>query len=795
MPKKTFNSKIAGDPSDNYDGFGGLEDFSEGFQIHNINDDGAAALLGNHDPDDSPETEEERKKRKVPSFGQLTEISKKPFNRLPTFNNDPKLVDPVTGEDNRLSKQVVDPEEVERRFYTQRMRDKKMLIELAKPKNQGYMARFHLPSANLALSNIIGRRIIKARYAIIDEGARNSIYACPKCKGQKNGGHPMAGPGQEEKQIICKKCYNKGHILENPEHTLYDIRGNAKDYNTAIDFHDIHCFTKACHKQCSFKDEIDKNVRIPHQEQNGTRDGLKRNQTHSRSGSNEYIQELLRPRVVSDNYQQPAKAWQLLGDHGENPLKQFDHVHFINHDLVNPDGSSPMASMPYNEKNEDENTCPDCGRAKFYPNPSKKPPRDPVTNKLILPKDPRYEELAVTRESLTKEEEKELTEEEKEAILKKKYWVPHQCQGKLTAEQKREFTDRDSEKFRSHFDPTENHDLWQAGVYNRGGRDKQMFGVIKSMNKEGTHADVIYYHRPKSITSTEKKERTTGRPDREVKFDSSADAFDIREHEQEPNIAKGKKDFRNFVKESYDTLIPFLGKRSPATGGQWRTIRNVPIEHLARASSVLSPLIATTGVVTQTIRRGDLEGWYPYRKRKLTPGSLDRKVKADFVHRVATGTSESEWKRGILECDDPLTREHMEQLAKDAHDKLGIGIDHPWSLLPRRRGREEGTGETKPNGFKPKKDKFNSSAFSEPPPHFEVPVEAIPDAIDLAKSHPEDTLNQIAESMGKDVEKHGHGFSALESNEILKNIMSQNRIGAGSEYMGEPEDKEPEDYE
>ena len=791
MPKKTFNSKIAGDADDNYNGFGGLEDFAEGFQIHNINDDGAAALLGNHDPDETDETEEERKKRKVPAFGQLREISKKPFNRPPVFNKDPKLVDPVTGEDKRWSEQVVDPEEVKRRFLPVRLRKKRMLEELSKPENQGYMARFHLPSASLAHSNIIGRKIMAARYAIIDEGARNSIHACPSCKGQKNGGHPMAGPGQEEKQIICKKCYNKGHVLENPELTLYNIRGNTKDFNTAIDFHDQHCFTKACHPQCSFKDEIDEDVRIPYQKKHGTRDGLQRNQTHSRSGSNDDIKELLRPMVVSDNYKQPAKAWQILGGREGEPLKKFDHVHFINHDVVNPDGSSPMASMPDNEKDEDENTCPDCGRAKFHPNKLKKPPTDPITKKIMKTTDPRYEDLAYG----ISDKDPRYKELEKNGELPVPYFVPHQCPGKLTAEEKREFTDRDSEKWRSHFDPTESHDLWQAGVHNRGGRDKQMFAVIKEINKEGTHADIIYYHRPKSITSAEKRERTTGRPDREVKFDSSADAFDIREHEEKPDIAKGKKDFRNFVKESYNSLIPFSGKRSPAQGGQWRSLRNVPIDHLARASALVSPLIATTGVVTQTTRRGDLEGWYPYRKRKLTPGSLNRKVKANFVHRVATGTSEGEWQRGILECDDPLTREHMMQLAKDAHAKLDIGIDHPWSLTPRQRGREEGTGETKPKGFKPKKDKFNSSAFSEPTPHFEVPVGAVPDAIDLVKSHPEDTLNQIAEAMGRNVKEHGHGFSALESSEILQNVRNKNSTHAGLEYMGEPEETEPKDYE
>lgn len=795
MPKKTFNSKIAGDAGDNFDGFGGLEDFAEGFQIHNIDDNGAAALLGNHDnPDEADETEEERKKRKVPAAGQLIEISKKPFNRPPRFNKDPKLVDPVTGEDKRWSKQIVDPERIKRTFLPDRLRKKRMLEELSKPENQGYMARFHLPSASLPDSNKIGRRIMAARYATIDEGARNSIHACPECKGKKNGGHPMAVPDQEENQIICKECYNKGHVLENPELTLYNIRGSAKDFNTAIDFHGEHCWARACHKQCIFKDIIDKDVRIPYQKEHGTIYGIQRNQTHSGSGSNDDIKELLRPMVVSDKYKQPAKAWQILGGREGEPLKKFDHVHFINHNVVNPDGSSPMASMPDNEEDEDENTCPDCGKAKFTPNLLIGDIREPTRHKIWDPKPTRQKIWDPTKQEFFIPEKNPIikTTDPRYEELSKAKFTPHQCPGKLTAEEKREFTDRDSEKWRSHFDPTENHDLWQAGVHNRGGRDKQMFAVITGMNKEGTHADIIYYHRPKSITSAEKRERTTGRPDREVKFNSSADAFDIREHEEEPDVAQGKKDFRNFVKESYNSLIPFSGKRSPAQGGQWRYLRNVPIDHLARASALVSPLIATTGVVTQTTRRGDLEGWYPYRKRKLTPGSKNRRVKANFVYRVATGTSEGEWQRGISECDDPLTREHMMRLANDAHAKLDIGPDHPWSLIPRQRGREEGTGETKPKGFKPKKDKFNSSAFSEPTPHFEG---AVPDAIDLVKSHPEDTLNQIAEAMGRNVKEHGHGFSALESSEILENIMNKNSTHAGLEYMGEPEEPEPEDYE
>ena len=157
--------------------------------------------------------------------------------------------------------------------------------------------------------------------------------------------------------------------------------------------------------------------------------------------------------------------------------------------------------------------------------------------------------------------------------------------------------------------------------------------------------------------------------------------------------------------------------------------------------------------------------------------------------------SEDEWKRGYNECDDPLTREHIRQLSHDAHERLNLDPDHPWSLIPRTRGRDEAQVKPQNNSLlRPVKNKFNRGAFGGSDHKFEVPVGTVPDAIDLAKERPHELLNQVAEAMGKDVAKNGHGFNALESDDILKHIISNNDTHAGLSFMGE-DDHETKDYE
>ena len=523
--------------------------------------------------------------------------------------------------------------------------------------------------------NINDRTILAGHYAHIDKLARESeAYKCPECHGAKHGGNEPMPIDRIKEQTFCPTCKNTGHTLNNPEDSVFDIRSYARAYNTAVDFHDQHCLTRACHKQCVFKPMIDQHVRIPA----GSGKNLERNMTHSRPGSGEWIKTLLRPKVVVDDYKPTADAFKLLGGHEDEPLRKYDVVHFINHDTTNPDGAS-----------------------------------------------------------------------------------------------------RGGDSLHMH----------DEGIYNPGGggRDKQMFAVIKNISADGKFADIIYHYRPVDKIREEKAERTRGYPERNVQYDSAADAVNAVK-ESDP----AKRSFRNKVVSTFNKILPMSGERSPLPGGTWKYLENVSINNLGRVGPVSTPLVATVGNVTKTVPRGQLEGWYKNRKRPLTPGSLNRRVKADFTYRVGTGFSQDEFKSGIQQTGDNLTRNHMLELAKDADRDLGITPEHPMSLTHVTKGTDVRPHIKAPaKGFirQPGTDKFKSDAFEFNPTNAEVPTARVPDAIDMTQSHQgiQDMLDTIARHTGKTL-------STSEKTQALQGIKEHNSIHGGLKALGMDAD-EDEDYD
>ena len=193
------------------------------------------------------------------------------------------------------------------------------------------------------MNNKIG---MGANYAYIDRLVRESdAYKCPNCGGAKHGGRPQNALNQGG--TACEGCGNTGSTLRNPEQSIFNITEHARNFNRAIAMHEKFCGTgtagqRGCwsfqdprtgeHRQCIFKDAIDKNVR-----NNSGGRKLKLKETHLRSGSSDFIKGLMRPMAVVDNYKGFAPVLQRLRGHEDEPLRMGDVVHAINNDTINPD--------------------------------------------------------------------------------------------------------------------------------------------------------------------------------------------------------------------------------------------------------------------------------------------------------------------------------------------------------------------------------------------------------------------------------------------------------------------------
>ena len=193
------------------------------------------------------------------------------------------------------------------------------------------------------MNNKIG---MGANYAYIDRLVRESdAYKCPNCGGAKHGGRPQNALNKGG--TACEGCGNTGSTLRNPEQSIFNITEHARNFNRAIAMHEKFCGTgtagqRGCwsfqdprtgeHRQCIFKDAIDKNVR-----NNSGGRKLKLKETHLRSGSSDFIKGLMRPMAVVDNYKGFAPVLQRLRGHEDEPLRMGDVVHAINNDTINPD--------------------------------------------------------------------------------------------------------------------------------------------------------------------------------------------------------------------------------------------------------------------------------------------------------------------------------------------------------------------------------------------------------------------------------------------------------------------------
>ena len=317
-----------------------------------------------------------------------------------------------------------------------------------------------------------------------------------------------------------------------------------------------------------------------------------------------------------------------------------------------------------------------------------------------------------------------------------------------------------------------------------GPKDKQSFAIVHNIasrdaNGNPLTANILYHYRPVKLTRKEKRERIKGRPDRNIVFDDAAKAFNDGGELDNDRFAVKKH-----ISNLYDLVRPYSGERSPLRGGTWKYQENVDVSRLHRVDDISAPLIATAGTVTKTIPRGQLKGWWSNGSRKfpLTENSLKQPIKADHIHRVSTGFGQNELKGSLGRIGDNLTRRQMSQIFKEADEARGIDPSHPESL-----SSFIGAKDTKPRVNvmqrainRPGRTKFNINTPSLDAPEPSVPIEPIPDSIDLSKTVGGLTgqLEVIKAMTGK------NKLTPEEEKTAIDGIRSKNSTDGGIEALG-----------
>ena len=395
-----------------------------------------------------------------------------------------------------------------------------------------------------------------ANYAYIDRLVRESdAYKCPECRGAKHGGRPSNSLNFGNS--VCKGCGNTGSTLIAPEQSIFNITEHARKFNEAITYHENNCGTgtngePGCKPQCKFKDAIDRNVR-----RGAAGKKLKKQDTHRRSGSSDFIEGLMRPQSTVDDYKGFAPVLQRVRGHEDEPLRMGDAVHVMNIDTINPDSNITKGD----------------GIPHYF---------------------------------------KETYETPEGGVSWGKTWTDAEGKNRQnTAEPQGRCEDCGKGKFDvNHI--TVQRGVHDEGVYGEGGRDKQMSGIVHRVLPGGTHADVFVYYRPIEGVRQERSQRINGRPDKNI---SMIDPSDIDERSsmvginrtEEPNPAK--RAVTNDIEQAYTETLPMTGERSPLRSrGIWKLHRDVPLSSLGRLSPVTAPLLATSGVIKRTMPKKSLIG-------------------------------------------------------------------------------------------------------------------------------------------------------------------------------------------
>lgn len=402
-------------------------------------------------------------------------------------------------------------------------------------------------------------------------------YQCPFCHGERES----LKPGQSlSEQKICPGCWGSGHTFDNPERSLMDVSKYVETYNRAIKRHDDPnpdkgCSANSCKKNCSFKGIIDQAVRAPAMK-SGLK--LKKSDTHLRADTtNPIIKSILRPKSASDTYKGPAPILQILSGKEDDPLREYDMVHFINHDTHNP--------------NTDLVKDDDQGFHRFEETYESPVPGGwtPKCGACMGTGEQKIGDKSVPCTQCKDESGNSTGREPWKDTSGKVDYDPVTGQAKgynICAVCGKEKSDLNH--------TTKQFPVHEESIYSEGGRDKNMFSIISRVNHERGTADIINLYTPIEIQRKERRERTKGYPERGIKlnasdpFNKDADIYD----DEDKKLKEG-------VESIFKRISPFRGEISPAQQKIARVQRDVPISSLQRVDPIGQNLLSTAGVITR----------------------------------------------------------------------------------------------------------------------------------------------------------------------------------------------------
>jgi hypothetical protein len=466
-------------------------------------------------------------------------------------------------------------------------------------------------------------RNLFAHNSFIDRTLRKSSYACPECKGAKDGGKKKEHISNIENQKYCPTCRNNGHTLLRPEDSFLNIREKAKELNIARDFHNHNCTATACHPECSFKDDVDEHCR-----RGKDRSKLRMSDTHYNSNTtNPWVLNNLRPEITEDNYKGYSPFFDLNNRHEHDPIEIGDAVQFVGWDTVQPDahlgtkGDRKLHKFEQTySKDEFDKTgnpveldyCAHCGQGRADSNHTRaqRPVQAP---EALHGKGPRGKTVTgfVTNVSAD----------------------GRTCDAYLYHTSKKlqdlEYDDR--------------------------------------MNGEPTKGST-----PKNLLK-----RTISYLGKAMRKDTT-DTINYKADDDQ-----GTKKLQTQIVNSEDEVGHLRGERSPVDKGRWTKLENAPTAQFLRLSPMTAALLSHVGTHDAVADSGRINGTYPGTKG----WGIGKRIRSTISTRVSLGLSSGEVRDIKNNTNDPNVLNNIDADMDQLCNTLGIPPGHHLDMRPAASGR------------------------------------------------------------------------------------------------------------